>query len=45
MKWLVILLLLANVVAFGVQYNEELNLKTREVTAAKNTKLPPGTPT
>ena len=45
MKWLVILLLLANVVAFGVQYNEELNLKTREVTAAKNTRLPPGTPT
>ena len=45
MKWLVVFLLLGNVVAFGFQYNEKLNSKTRQVTAAKNTELPPGTPT
>lgn len=45
MKWLVVLLLLGNVVAFGFQYNERLNSKTLEASQAKNTKLPPGTPT
>ena len=45
MRWLVVLLLLGNVIAFGFQYNEKLNAKTREVTATKNTELPAGTPT
>lgn len=45
MKWLVIILLLVNILAFGFQYNAELNAKTRENMANTNPKLPPGTPT
>ena len=45
MKWLVIILLLGNVLAFGFQYNAELNAKTRDATHQQNVKLPPGTPT
>lgn len=45
MKWLVVLLLLGNVFAFGFQYNANLNAKTRDLLETKDTKLPPGTPT
>ncbi|MGR8948709.1 MAG: SPOR domain-containing protein [Gammaproteobacteria bacterium] len=45
MKWLVIILLLGNVLAFGFLYNAELNARTRAATTQKDAKLPPGTPT
>lgn len=45
MRWLVVLLLLGNVLAFGFQYNANLNAKTREFIAQKDTQLPAGTPT
>lgn len=45
MKWLVVILLLGNVLAFGMRYNAELNAKTREAVSDKGVKLPPGTPT